>query len=377
MGNCRICQDSVPQYQTFCPHCGARKSISFVYKRGSARRNVLTRLKDHFREAFQSEAEKRFDAACELAQYGFDAAIPSLEEIIRQEPNNSRFEGTMAVFYAGAGDERLSHPGGFPGGPIEKLKPRFSFHFGGMEPNTKAEEILSWVSKLRQLKRKQSRQYDKAYEGLDKALNGSLVMFDKSLDIDPNYSGGHSGRASAYEQVADGILMAYGISPLHLSPHSLDEADRELVQYGGAQLGTCMKQLMPDLEFLAESIWLYEQAEEEYKEALGLAPTDTTSYVRLSHVLGQLGKKNEANDNIDKALAILNRAILADNADAESYSERAKIFKELGKTELAVSDLERLLTLSTREYVIDSTRREIEELRKSKEARGVGRQDSV
>ena len=30
---------------------------------------------------------------------------------------------------------------------------------------------------------------------------------------------------------------------------------------------------MPDLEFLTEIIWLYEQAEEGYKEALRIDPT--------------------------------------------------------------------------------------------------------
>jgi len=367
----------VPQYQTFCSHCGARRSISFIYKRGSTRRNVLTRLKDYFSEVFRSEIEKRFDAACELGRFGADAAIPDLEEIVNLKPENSRFREMLVVFYVGAGSERLSHPMGFPGGPLEQLRPQFSFLSREMEPNTKAKEILSWVSELRQLKRKQSHKYDKAYAGLDKALNGSLAMFDKSLDIDPNYSRGYSGRASTYQQVADGILMAYGIFPVRFSKHSTNEAEYELVQYGDTQLGMCIKRLIPDLEFLAEVIWLYEQAEEEYKEALRLDPTDTTSCVEMSHVLGQLGKREEATDYIDKALAILNKAILADNADAESYSERAKIFEELGKTELAVSDLERLLTLSTREYVIDSTRREIEELRKSKEARGGGRHDSV
>ncbi len=372
MSNCRICQNSVPRHQTFCSHCGARQSISFIYKRDGARRNVVTRLKDYFREVFRSDTEKRFDAACELARFGFDAAIPSLEEIINLEPENPRFRGILAVFYAGAGDERLSHPMGFPGGPIEKLRPKFSFLSGGIMPNSKAKEILSWVSKLRQSKEDEFLQYNKAYEGLDKALNGSLVMFDKSLDMDLNYSGGHSGRASAYQQVADGILMAYGIFPVRFLTHSTNEVEYELVKYGDAQLGMCIKQEMPDLEFLAEIIWLYGQAEEEYKEALRLHPTDTASCVGLSQVLQQLGKRDEATDYIDKALVILNKAIQADNVDAESYSERAKIFEELGKIELAISDLERLLTLSTREYVIDSTRRKIEELRKSKEARAGG-----
>lgn len=129
MGNCRICQASMPQYQTFCSCCGARQTS--VPASGSARGNVLTRLKDYFREVFRSDTEKRFDAA-----------IPSLEEIINLEPENPRFRGILTVFYAGAGDERLSHPMGFPGGPIEELRPKYSFFSGEMRPNTKAEEIF-------------------------------------------------------------------------------------------------------------------------------------------------------------------------------------------------------------------------------------------
>ena len=368
MGNCRICQDSVPRYQTFCSHCGTRQT--FTTARGSARRNAVSRLKDFFSETFRSETEKRFDAACELARFGFDAAIPDLEEIINLEPENPRFRGILAVFYVGAGDERLSHPMGFPGGPLEELRPEFSLFGREMRANTKAKEILSWVTKVRQSEEGEFLQYNEAYRGLDKALNGSLAMFDKSLDIDSNYAHGYSGRASAYQQVADGILMAYGIFPVRFLTHSTNEVEYELVQHGDAQLGMCIKQQMPDLEFLTEIIWLYEQAEEEYKEALRLDPTDTKSCIELSHALRQLGKRNEATDYIDKALAILNKAILADNEDERSYSERAEIFQELGKIELAIADLERLLTLSTSKFELDDTRRKIEELRKGKEAGG-------
>ncbi|MBI2303700.1 MAG: tetratricopeptide repeat protein [Chloroflexi bacterium] len=321
-------------------------------------------MKDYFREVFRSDTEKRFDAACELARYGFDAAIPSLEEIISLEPQNPRFRGILAVFYAGAGDERLSHPMGFPGGPVEELRPKYSFFSGEIRPNKKAEEILSCVTEVRQSQGKQFHQY--GYEELDKALNGSLAMFDKSLDMNPNDPHGYSGRASAYEQVAEGILMAYGIFPVRFWTRSDNESEWELVKYGNAQLGMCIKRLMPNLEFLTEIIWLYEQAEEEYKKALRLDPTDTRACVKLSHVLRQLGKNNEATDYVDKVLAILNKAILADNEDKQSYSERAEIFQELGKVELAIADLERLLTLSTRQFEIDSTRRKIEELRKGK-----------
>lgn len=363
MANCRICQDSVPQYQTFCSRCGARQTS--VPALGSARENFLTHLKDYFREVFRSETEKRFDAACELARFGFDAAIPRLEEIVNLEPENPRFSDILEVFYAGAGDERLSHPMGVPGGPLEDLRPGFS-RLGMVRANTKAKEILSWVTKVMQSEKDEFLQYNEAYRGLDEALNGALSMYDNSIAMLSGNSIGHSGRASAYQQVADGILMAYGIFPVRFWTYVENESEWEPVKYGNALLGMCLKQEMPNLEFLTEIIWLCEQAQEDYETALRLDPTDTRACVKLSHVFRQLGKSNEATDYIDKALAILNKAILADNEDKQSYSERAEIFQELGKVELAIADLERLLTLSTRQFEIDSTRRKVEELRKGK-----------
>ena len=83
----------------------------------------------------------------------------------------------------------------------------------------------------------------------------------------------------------------------------------------------------------------------------------------------QLGKKNETNNNLNKSLAILNKAIQMDSADEQSYSERAEVFEGLGELESAISDLERLLALSTWEFELDRTRRKIEKLRISREAR--------
>lgn len=362
MGKCRVCQNSIPEHRTFCSACGARQTVATP--RRTTRRNVFSRLKDSLSEVFRSETEKRFDAACELARFGFDAAIPSLEEVLDLEPENPRFRNTLAVFYAGAGDERLSHPGGFPGGPLGELR---SGTFG----EVKAKEILSWVSKVRQLEKGELLQYSEAYEGLDKALNGSLAMFNKSLDMDTTYSHGYSGRAGAFHNVADGILMAYGIFPVRFLTHSVNELKGKPVQYGNEQVGICIKREMPDLEeFAAEILWLYEKAEDDYQEALRLDPTDAQSYVELSHVLRQLGKGNEATNNLNKALAILNKAIQADNMDKQSYSERARIFEELGEIDIAIVDLERVLTFSTRQFDIHFTKLKIEELRKSKEATG-------
>lgn len=113
MGNCRICQDSVPEYQTFCSRCGARQAVGIA--RGSARRNNVSRIKNFFSEARRSEVEKRFDAACELARYSYDAAIQGIEHIPDLDLKNPRFRGIIAVFYASAGDERMGLGG--LGGP--------------------------------------------------------------------------------------------------------------------------------------------------------------------------------------------------------------------------------------------------------------------
>jgi hypothetical protein len=362
MSDCRICQNSLPRHQTFCSHCGARRAA--VTPIGSTRTSPFSRLKNFFSEAFRSKTEKRFDDACELARYGFDAAIPNLERIMDVEPDNPRFRSTLAVFYAGAGDERLSHPGGLPGGPLLELR-------SSNIAERKARHISSWVNNIPQLQDNESFHHSEAYQELDKALNGSLSMFDKSIETASGYPGGYSGRADAFHQVADAMLMACGIFPIRLLTQSASELEGKPVSHGGAHLGICINPETSDLEeFAASIVWLYEQAEENYREALSLDITDVTSHVELSHVLQKLGKTDEASNSLHKALAILNKAIQVCNSDEGSYSERAEILEELGDIQSAISDLERLLTLSTSASKLERTRQQIEELRKSKEVTG-------
>jgi tetratricopeptide (TPR) repeat protein len=188
--------------------------------------------------------------------------------------------------------------------------------------------------------------------------------------MDPTYAEGYRGKARAIREMADRMLIiTCGVFPLGFSGYLDNKPEVKSVWYGDMELGVCRRQVMPepDLEFAAEVVWLYAQVEKDYREALRLDPTDATCWVELSYVLQHLGKSNEAANNLNKALAILNKAIQADGTDERSYSERAEILEELGKIELAISDLERMLTLSTREFELDSTRRKIEELRRRKE----------
>lgn len=359
MSNCRICQNSVPQDQTFCSHCGARQTVATL--RGHTKQGVFARLRSYFKELFRSEAEKEaarlVHKGMQLGQYGMGAAIPEHEKAVRLDPS---WKSILATTYQGAADELLGIVGGE--GPLTAL---MSWTFGDGE--LKAKGILSWVSKLRQHEGKGIFRYGEAYDGLDRVLNGSLSMYDRSIAMDPSRHNGYSCRARAFQEVANAILMAYRVFPIRSFTDSEDESKGKAVCYGNAQLGISIRQKMLELEFSAEILSLYEQAEEDYRKALSLDHTDTKSYVELSHVLRQLGKENEATNYLNKALPILNKAIQVDNADERSYDERADIFEELGEIDLAIADLERALTVAKWEYQIDSRKRKIEELRKRKE----------
>ena len=312
-------------------------------------------MKEPFRSEKEKEAERLVHMGMQLGRYGFLAAITDHEEAVRLDP---KWKSILAITYQGAGDELLGIVGG--GGPLTAL---MSWTFGEL----KAKGILSWVSKLRQHEGKGIFRYGEAYDGLDRVLNGSLSMYDRSIAMDPSRHNGYSRRARAFQEVANEILMAYRVFPIRSFTDSEDESKGKAVCYGNAQLGISIRQKMLELEFSAEILSLYEQAEEDYRKALSLDRTDTKSYVELSHVLRQLGKENEATNYLNKALPILNTAIQADNADERSYDERADIFEELGEIDLAITDLERALTVAKWEYQIDSRKRKIEELRKRKE----------
>lgn len=362
MDNCRICRHAMPQFQSFCPHCGARQIAAITADTG--RKGIRSRLKDVLRrvhyEFFRSEepcAEEEFLTYDPSG--GSELAISHLEGLYNRVRNKHRTRGIMAIHYSGAGNERVGLWEPSITKPLGKLESSYETLRG-----EKAEEILSWVSKVRQLGEEEFSPYDEAWAGLDEALDGSLSLYDKSIDMDHAYPRGYSSRAHAFQSVADGILWAHRILPYRFLINY--ESKGKPVRYGNAELGICIEQETPDLNFAAEVLWLYEQAVKDYKQALSLDPTDTTSSMRVSDVLRQLGIKNEAVDYLNRALAILNKAIIADGHDVQGYSERAQVFTELGEIELAILDLERLLTLSTSKFDLDLTRWKIEALRKAK-----------
>ncbi len=293
-----------------------------------------------------------------------EAPIPALEKALALDPPNRLYKDALLASYVSAGIERAM-------GPLDSVcsdlrSPDVS--------EGKARQILSHVRKIKEFPLgNMAPEYSEDYSGLDEAFRGALGRFDQALSLEPDYPDGYAGRARAYQYVADHMLLytygiyAYGIwpSPKKRSESPPDEPEGEAVQYKAVRFGVCFREQIPDLEFGEEILWLYEQAEKNYGTALWLDPTDTKSSVGLSRVLGQMSKGKEADDNLSKALFILNRAILADSKDELSYSQRAEILEEMGRINLAIADLEHMLTLATRDYQLRSLRDKIDKLNKS------------
>ncbi len=371
MSKCRICKTSVPNWQTFCLHCGARIYIRSV---GTQKEGFFARLRISSKNFFRSEEAKKADKHMEysyayatLAIYSAEAVLLEHEEAAKLDP---KYKSILATSYAAAGNERMSDI-------YSRFRPIYAW---GKEEQRRTVENLTKpvLSAIREMMRVESLDecdapddFD-AYKALDKEFKGALEMFDKSFETDPDYPGAFWWRASAYTHMAEAILMAYWVYPKRIVDSwsrdpigsVQDEKMDKVLEHGHRQLGFCDPQMFSGFEFAEEIVWLYERAEEDYQQALGLDPTNARCYIDLSDLVGQLGKLEEASSALNTALSILNKALQGDSSDINTYLERAEVYERLGDVKLAIADLEHTLTLETKEYGLKSVRHRIEALRK-------------
>lgn len=218
--------------------------------------------------------------------------------------------------------------------------------FSGQEAVTEFEEALSLAPRNSLFKTALATAYWDWGMQQDMAgdYEGAIESFSAAIEVKPDNPHWYSALARGYKHKAD-LKRRGGLSPTMFL--LLNQEERAALNAKDA--GQIPK--------------LYEDACENYGIALRLDPTDVRSYVELSEILKQIGRGREAIDNLQKALAILNKAIQADNMDKQSYSERARIFEELGEIDLAIADLERELTFSTSQSDIKLTNLKIEGLR--------------
>jgi len=351
MKRCRLCKNDVPKHQSFCTICGTRQTYN-----PKTKLNVLSSLKYFFYKEFSGEAEEHLQAGFELGKYGFEAAISDHERAARLNPKHNSI---LATTYGGAANERLGLWGG--GGVLGRI----------LLYSSNAGEILSLVNKFRTDKENVFGKppdflyLAETYSALNKALDGALLLYDKAVQLDPEDPQHYFSRAEALSQLANYILVAYGVFPTHMENYLTVKSERWPIEYGAAKLGiSFIKE--PNLQFVEEILWLYNVAKRDYEKAIDLNHTDTQCYVQLSHVEHILGNQHAASDYLAKALEVLNKALRADSMDTRSYSERAMVFEELGEIDLAIQDLEHALKLSADQYDISFIKTTITRLREVK-----------
>lgn len=350
MKRCGICKARIAKQNKFCGHCGARQHYEFP------KRSPINLIAEWFSGLLRDDLDERFDEACKFVQFGgFDGAVEEVERIAQLKPGNTRFRSILSIFCFGAADERLGLLS--MGGPLRDLSRWFS-----EEGAYKAEEILSCISPD-DLGAKPSRTTNSlSHFALDEALNRALEMYDKSIELSPENPESYLARARAFHELADHVLMAFGIFPDYESPYAR-ESQAETFKAGSICLGIDKRPKPKPEELATKILWLYSHAEADYAKASEVDPTNAETYLSLSHVRRQQGKVILADNNRDKALALLNRAISVDGSDSGSYFSRARIFEEVGELTLAIADFEKVLILSDSEFQLSSAKSRIEKLR--------------
>ena len=105
---------------------------------------------------------------------------------------------------------------------------------------------------------------------------------------------------------------------------------------------------------------LYGRALEAYSDALQCDPYHVPAFIGRARTFAKLDKKAESNEDYQKAVDILTRALIVDANDLSSRSERAEAFEALGQTQKAIQDLKHSVAVKEDEWL----ERRIKELEK-------------
>jgi len=346
---CRVCKSEVCDHSSFCPFCGARRGGSNDATKPD--RNLLKGIGNWVRGLARDDLDNRFDEACELARFGFGAAIDKVERVARLDIHRPRFRSILAIFYRGAADERIGlHSFG---GPLRALESKFSLLYGAQE-NQKAKQILDCISDSS----------DVYSNELDDALDGSLELYDKSIALAADDPDSYRSRARAFHELGDRLLMAYFVFPDYQASPIGGNEEKIWIQ-GNITFGVDLQPSRDKPDDLARNvIRVYSWAQNDYAKAIELDPADADAYFNLSVVQRRQGKSVEADYNRGKALELLNKAIQADSSDSESYLKRAEIFEVTDLFRNALADYEKFLTLSTHGIQLSNVKDKIERVRK-------------
>ncbi|MCX6009980.1 MAG: hypothetical protein NTW48_08140 [Chloroflexi bacterium] len=358
MKKCRICKTKIPEQYEYCTYCGANQSTNLNQQ--ATKHSVFASLKDWFGNLFRDEEiDRRLDRVCmaSLEEHD-DASLNEMEIIARLKPKNRNLQSILAWSYSEAADERLGFRG--PPGLFRYLRP-------DERGKATALSILSCICEVELTATLSEITNSRSHFSLNEALNDAITLYGKSIRVMPEEPKFYISRARAFQRLADGILMAFGIFHNYESPYTKVAEDGTFT-VGSICLGRLSNyssNVSIPVDLGAKVIWFYRHAEADYLKSLELDPTSVETYLSISHVQRQQGKTNEANSNRDRAFELVNKAINADTSDCESYFLRADIYEEIGGFALAIADIEKAITLSPSELRLIGIKHRLEELRKS------------
>jgi len=124
-------------------------------------------------------------------------------------------------------------------------------------------------------------------------LNQAISYFDRAIGIDPSYALAYAGLADAYTTASDWVL-----SPREALPKAEAAARRAL------QFDDGLAEAHSALAHAQLHEWKLPDAGKEFARALALNPNITSIYFAYAEYLSALGRRDQASDEIRKALKI-------------------------------------------------------------------------
>lgn len=127
------------------------------------------------------------------------------------------------------------------------------------------------------------------------ALRAAEAAFQQAIRLDPTYAAAYSGLSDSFS-----LLANYGVlSPGVAFPQAAAAANRSLTLDG------TLAEAHASLGFAKQHYdWDWVGAEQEYKRAVQLSPSSTTTHLRYAELLSTLGRHDEAVAEIERAAAL-------------------------------------------------------------------------
>ena len=209
-------------------------------------------------------------------------------------------------------------------------------------------------ARLADLQRGRGRVNPAAYEAYLKAryhlhemfptpIRKSIEYFEQAIRHDPDYAPAHSGLASAYALLA---IAPFDVLPPHQAmPRAEAAAKRSL------ELDASLPEAHTALALVHHHYrWSWKEAESSYQRAIELNPSNAAAHLWYSWLLLALGRNDEAVQEIEKTLAIVQET--DPRRMVTVHTTRAAAYYLARQYRLAIEEAEKALELNPNHFMV-------------------------